>query len=308
EANSKLGLIAGVFGFVGAAVAGVVRVPFDVEGALIAGAVIFVAAFVFASRLPSEVVAAKRATIEERVELTSAGITLAASAMALLRGSVGLCFFLLAFWLRTKDAGSALVGIAIAMVTVGVMIGNTIAPRLRRKAHEERMFIGALGLTAIGGIGAALFGGVLAGILLALVVNFAAAIARLAFDSLVQRDAPDANQGRAFAQFETKFQLAWVLGGIVPVVYGPHTDREGPLGFAVVGGIALFAVVSYILGTRRIAAGKPIPEPFGKRARRNLVLELERRKLKREGTTPTSGSSRPPRNPLPPPAPADPHR
>jgi uncharacterized membrane protein len=165
-------------------------------------------------------------------------------------------------------------------------------------------------MTAIGGIGAAILGGVVAGILLALIVNFSAALARLAFDSLVQRDAPDANQGRAFAQFETKFQLAWVIGGLVPVLYGPDTDGEGPLGFAIVGAIALFAVVSYIVGTRRVAAGKPIPEPFGKRARQNLAAELERRKLKREGSTPTRGTRRPTKRatqrsgqPLPPPSP-----
>jgi hypothetical protein len=245
------------------------------------------------------VVAAQKASLEEKIELKSAGITLAASAMSLLRGSVGFCFFLLAFWLRTKDAGSALVGIAIAMVTVGVTIGNAVAPYVRQHAHEEAIFIGALGLTAVAGIVAALFGGVTAGILLALLVNLAAALARLAFDSIVQRDAPDANQGRAFAQFETKFQLAWVIGGLFPVIYAPDSPSDGRIGFAIVGFIALAAAASYIIGTRRIAAGKPIPEPFAKRARRQLALEMERRRARRTGSTPTTGTSRP----LPPPSP-----
>ena len=264
-----------------------------------ADSVDFAIAFVFATRLPSEVVAAKRASLEERVELKSAGITLAASAMALLRASVGFCFFLLAFWLRHKSAGTLLVSVAIAMVTVGVMIGNAIAPLLRKSTHEEPIFIGALGLTAAAGILAAVFGGVASGVLLALVVNFAAALGRLAFDSIVQRDAPDANQGRAFAQFETKFQLAWVIGGIFPVIYAPKTDNDGPIGFAIVGGIALFAAISYLIGTKRVQAGKPIPEPFSKRVRRQLATEVERRKLRREGSTPTTGTTRP----LPPPRP-----
>lgn len=301
EANSKLGLIAGVFGFIGAAIAGIAKLLFDVEGALFAGAIIFVVAFVFATKLPGEVVAAKKASLEERVELKSAGITLAASAMALLRASVGFCFFLLAFWLKAKDAGTVLVSVAIAMVTIGVMIGNAIAPSLRRSTHEEPIFMGALGLTAAAGIGAALFGGVVSGVLLALVVNFAAAIGRLAFDSIVQRDAPDANQGRAFAQFETKFQLAWVLGGVLPVIYAPDGENDGPIGFAIVGGIALFAAVSYIVGTKRVQAGKPIPEPFGKRVRRQLAIEVERRKNRRDGYTPTTGTDRP----LPPPRPTE---
>lgn len=298
EANSKLGLIAGVFGFVGAAIAGLAKLIFGVQGALCAGAILFVVAFVFATKLPSEVVAAKKASLEEKVELKSAGITLAASAMALLRASVGFCFFLLAFWLRTKSAGTLLVSVSIAMVTVGVMFGNAIAPLVRRSLDEEKIFIGALGLTAASGIFAALFGGVASGAFLALAVNFSAALGRLAFDSIVQRDAPDANQGRAFAQFETKFQLAWVLGGIIPVIYAPKDDNDGPIGFAIVGGIALFAGVSYLVGAKRVQAGKPIPEPFSKRVRRQLAAEVERRKLRRDGYTPTTGTTRPVERPL----------
>ncbi|MCU1399858.1 MAG: putative major facilitator superfamily transporter, partial [Acidimicrobiales bacterium] len=306
EANSKLGLISGVFGFAGAAVAGLAKLIFGVEGALCAGAILFVVAFVFATKLPSEVVAAKKASLEEKVELKSAGITLAASAMALLRASVGFCFFLLAFWLKTKEAGTLLVSASIGMVTVGVMIGNAIAPFLRRSAHEERILIGALGLTAVSGIAAAVFGGVASGVLLALSVNFCGALGRLAFDSIVQRDAPDANQGRAFAQFETKFQLAWVVGGIIPVIYGPTGDNDGPIGFAIVGGIAVFATVSYLVGTKRVQAGKPIPEPFGKKVRRQLAAEIaERRKNRRDGYTPTDGTTRPVSRPLPPPRLAD---
>ncbi|CAB4883750.1 unannotated protein [freshwater metagenome] len=294
EANSKLGLVSGVFGFLGAAAAGVAKAIAGVEGCLIVGSVLFIGAFVMATLLPSEVVAAKKATAAERAELRSAGITLAASAMALMRASVGFCFFLLAFWLRSKEAGRALVGLSIAMVTVGVMIGNAIAPTVRKRIHEEPIFIGALGLTAAAGIGATLLGGVVSGVLLALGVNFAAALARLAFDSIVQRDAPDANHGRAFAQFETKFQLAWVLGGLPAVLFTP----PGEVGFAIVGLIALFSAVTYVIGMRSVRAGKAVPETISKRARRRMVAEVERRKARREAT-PTRGAHRP----LPPPQP-----
>ena len=42
--------------------------------------------------------------------------------------------------------------------------------------------------------------------------------AKQAFDSIVQRDAPDANRGRSFARFETRFQLVWVIGALIPIV------------------------------------------------------------------------------------------
>ena len=163
------------------------------------------------------------------------------------------------------------------MVTIGVMLANAIAPAVRKRIHEESIFTAALGLTAISGILAALFGGVLAGVLLALVVNFAAAFGRLAFDSIVQRDAPDANQGRAFAQFETRFQLAWVLGGLPPVIFTP----PGEVGFAIVGMIALFAVGTYIVGAKSVQAGKALPETISKRAGRKMLAEVERRRARR---------------------------
>ena len=47
----------------------------------------------------------------------------------------------------------------------------------------------------------------------------ASGIGRMAFDSIVQRDAPDANQGRAFAKFETRFQLSWAVAGVIPVLF-----------------------------------------------------------------------------------------
>ncbi len=46
----------------------------------------------------------------------------------------------------------------------------------------------------------------------------ASAVAKPSFDALVQRHVRESNQGRAFARFETRFQLMWVVGSFVPVV------------------------------------------------------------------------------------------
>ncbi len=54
--------------------------------------------------------------------------------------------------------------------------------------------------------------------LTAAALGLAAGIGKLAFDSLVQRDAPAAAQGRSFARFEAVFQLSWVAGALIPVV------------------------------------------------------------------------------------------
>ena len=55
-------------------------------------------------------------------------------------------------------------------------------------------------------------------LLLSFLLGVTSGTAKQAFDALVQRDAPDANRGRSFARFETKFQLAWVVGAAIPLL------------------------------------------------------------------------------------------
>ena len=51
-------------------------------------------------------------------------------------------------------------------------------------------------------------------VLVAAVLGAAAAIGRQGFDALIQTRAPLTSRGRAFARFETRFQLAWVGGAV----------------------------------------------------------------------------------------------
>jgi hypothetical protein len=81
------------------------------------------------------------------------------------------------------------------------------------------MITGSLVLLLGVGLFAALAGGELLGpALLGFSVSFATVTGKLAFDSLVQRDAPDANYGRSFARFEARFQLAFAVGAFFPVM------------------------------------------------------------------------------------------
>jgi hypothetical protein len=112
------------------------------------------------------------------------------------------------------------------------------------------MLAGALALSAAGGLVAALLGGAGAGVMLAVVVNFAAAVGKLAFESIVQRDAPQANRGRAFARFETRFQLAWAVAGLIPVLI----VIPGRVGFLVVGLVSAASVLNLAAGNRASSA------------------------------------------------------
>jgi hypothetical protein len=126
------------------------------------------------------------------------------------------------------------------------MAGNAIGPRVRRVLREETMLLAALAVPSVAGFVAALLGGVPAGVMLACVLNLSAAVGRLAFESIVQRDAPQANRGRAFARFETRFQLGWVLAGLIPVLI----TIPGAIGFLLVGVLCAAAFLNYASGTR----------------------------------------------------------
>jgi MFS family permease len=292
EANSKLSLISGLVGVViFGPLAGLGKL--SAGFALVLGAVILVVGALSARRLPRDAVAVAPAQREEVAELRSAGIVLATGAMALIRASVGFLFFHLFFWLN-DDYGLAAFGLAAGASTLGSMLGNVAAPRLRVRLREENLLVGSLGIVAVVGVAAALIGGLPGAVLAAALVSFSASLGRMAFDSIVQRDAPDANQGRAFARFETRFQLAWVLAGLLAVLF----TLPGQVGFLVVGLFGVFAGATYLIGARAVSRGRPVPPSLTARARRGLQTTAARRRDRR-GNTPAAGSSRPP---LPPPA------
>ena len=139
EANSKLGVIAGLTGFVAVIPAALLQVtPLAGWGTLLYSGALFGVALASATRLPADVVAARPEQPAERVQLHSIGVQLAAMAMLMLRAAVGFVFFHLAFWLRDQSAGTAWFAVAIGMSALAIMAGNAIAPRLRRAVREER--------------------------------------------------------------------------------------------------------------------------------------------------------------------------
>ena len=280
RANSRLSLLSGVIGLaVGAPAAGLVRL-FGPESALVLAALTAGTASALATRLAPAAVAPEPVDSIEEIELRGAGIVHAAEAMGLLRGIVGFLTFLLAFDLKGggNDApvpiGLAIgraarhvagfpsagtghpmtapewhFGVVLVTSVAGALLGALIAPRLRLLFSEERMLVGVLVLVAAGSLGCAVQGGLLGSAGCALLVGVGASAGRLAFDAIVQRDAPDANFGRSFAGFETRFQLLWVIGAFLPVIV-PIPAR---LGFVVVAGAAGFAAFAYWTASKRSA-------------------------------------------------------
>jgi hypothetical protein len=245
EANSKLQLLSGLAAPIAGALAAPAYLIGESEGVLALAGVLYLVSTVAALRIPTTQVAAAPATEAEHAELRGIGVLLAASAMGLIRGIVGFLTLLLLFDLRTDPTWH--LGVVLGFTGAGSLVGSAVAPRLRAAMTEERMLIAVLAFITGIGLGAAWLGGLAAAALLALAVAVASTCGKLAFDSLVQRDAPDANRGRSFARFEIRFQLVWVIGAILPLLLLPIPAR---VGFLAIAGTAAFALFSYTAGQR----------------------------------------------------------
>ncbi len=250
RANSRLQLISVLAGTLGGSVAAGFLKTVGGSWVLRAGAFVFVAATVASFRIPRAQRVGEAETTEERRELHSASILAAGTAMGLLRGAVGFMTFFVGFLLKKQHEAAWVYGFVIAMSAIGNGIGVVLAPLLRRKVREEWILSGSILVPAVLLVFGARSSGRVSLSIAALSIAGGAACARLVFDSIVQRDAPEAARGRAFARFETRFQIVWVVGGVFAVLF-PGKERGGLFLLALV---LLFAGLSYIGTTRRALA------------------------------------------------------
>ncbi|HYN18418.1 MAG TPA: MFS transporter [Actinomycetes bacterium] len=183
-------------------------------------------------------------------------VRLARTANATVRAVGGFTLFLLAFELRRQGVGTAGLGLLLAGVGVGGVIGAFLLPRAARLVREDGLLAGGLllcGTTAWllagrAGVESAAVGG--------LAMGAGIAAARLGFESLVQRDVPPPARGTAITRAETTFQLAWVAGAVLPVAF-PLPTAPSLLAAAVV---CLVAATTYAVGLLRLRRGRD-PQP-----------------------------------------------
>ena len=183
--------------------------------------------------------------------LLTARLVAGGIAMAAMRASVGFVTFLLAFLLRAE--GETGRGFAVALVAAGIggFVGSAVAPALRSLLHEPFLLLASLGLTAVVAAWASSdFDLVRAGAVAA-TVGLATGAARLAFDSLVQHDAPEAVRARTFARYETIFQVCWVAGAALAAIV-PFRSAGGMRTLAAV------CVVGIVLSARGLRRPEPV--------------------------------------------------
>jgi hypothetical protein len=283
-ANSRLALINAVGAFAGMAPAFVVYKLFGADWSLRYGAVVFVIATILALKIPRtqaiQPVDEQQQQLE-RQEMHTPSILLGSSAFAVLRASVGFLVFFAAFSLKGDLFALGAAGVA---AYVGNFGGVLVAPRLRRSVREEVILASSLVLPAVFTLLGALVAGSVGFVLAALTIGIGAAAGRLGFDSLLQRDGPDAARGRAFAKFETRFQLVWVLGGVLAII--PFAKQMGLFLLAIVLG---FAAISYVAALRaargRVMRTKLLPEAVDRTIaqKRNQAVSRVKRRFRKPG-------------------------
>ena len=286
EANSKLALLSAVGSFFGASIGGLALLIGSSWPAKIA-VIGFTLTLVSAVQIPRVTVATTPVTPGEKTELRSVGIINAATAMAVLRAAVGLMTFLLAFEFRGGEEGVAMegtgralgvatgvirdqdilgtpgapvwhFGAVLACASGGALLGARVAPRLRKLMVEERIISGVLFVAFAGTVSASWLPSILGAMVVSLLLAGSAGSAKLAFDSLVQRDAPDVNHGRSFALFEGRFQLSWAFGSLIALLIAMFPIQVGYFTMALGIGLGL---VFYLPRTREARRAEKIITP-----------------------------------------------
>ena len=218
-ANSRLSRLSSITGAAAGALAAGVMALAGASLVLRLGSLVYFGGAALALRIPPASDAAAADPAVERAELHSRSVVVGASAVSALRASIGFLTFLIAFAFRRSGEPVWLYGALLVAVGVGNFAGTIVTPVVRRRwLREEHLLTAALLVASAASFATAWSFGRLSLILAGAVLGLAANVGRQAFDSVLQRDAPLATRGRHFAWFETRFQLAWVVGALVPVV------------------------------------------------------------------------------------------
>jgi predicted MFS family arabinose efflux permease len=168
---------------------------------------------------------------------------------AVLRAFSGYTFFFFAFLLQTVHFGVskhfALAVLALA-VAAGSIFAMAIGSLLKSRAPQLIMFA-TLTAAPVVAATAAFFFGLVAVIAVAFAAIMCASLAKLAQDSIVQREIGDEVRSSTFAVSETLNQVSNVAGGLAGVLVSMLNSGQAGLAIAA----ALLAAAQVLIVARR---------------------------------------------------------
>ncbi|HSS87942.1 MAG TPA: MFS transporter [Streptosporangiaceae bacterium] len=188
-------------------------------------------------------------------------------ANASLRAFSGFMIFFLAFLLRTVHFPgvtdkAALAGM-IAAAGAGGFLGSALGSALKTRRPLLITF-GILALSTVVTALCAVYFGLWAALVVALVAAFGQVLSKLALDSTVQQEIGEEIRTSAFAASETLNQLSWVAGGLLGVLLS--LTNSGVAGLTVAAAGLGVSFILLVLHRRRriLAARKQAPRPPGR--------------------------------------------
>jgi MFS family permease len=181
---------------------------------------------------------------------------------AVLRAFSGYTFFFFVFLLQTQRFGVskhfALATLAVA-VAGGSIFAMAVGSLLRSRAPQLIMF-SVLTVAPVVAAVSAWFFGLTAVIAVAFAAILCASLAKLAQDSIVQREIGDEIRSSTFAVSETLNQVANVAGGLLGVLVSMLNN--GPAGLAIAAALLTLALaIMVVRRRRRVLAQRLEPEP-----------------------------------------------
>jgi hypothetical protein len=246
---SRVGAIAGMI--VGLPGVALLKWP-GASTELLFATIVYLSGVVPALRLPGVRGTRERVDrVQARAAVRSAAMRQAVMAVTGIRFLVGFLILHLAFAIKREDFGGSIgLGLLVGAAATGGLVGALLAPRMRRRFKEEGILVTALVIAGAAGMIVGRFFTPVGAALLVFAYGITSGAAKVAFDSIVQRETPEGARGWAFARFEAGLQFAWVVGALIPLL---PSLPAGPAVFAT-GVISNVLALLYILGRHRLRA------------------------------------------------------
>jgi MFS family permease len=182
-------------------------------------------------------------------------------ANASLRAFSGFMVFFLAFLLRTVHFPGVPDKVALAQMIAAAAAGGFLGSLVGSAVRTQRPQIITFGMLAASTVITALcavFFGLWATLVVALVAAFGQVLSKLALDSTVQHEIGEGIRSSAFAASETLNQLSWVAGGLAGVLLS--LTNSGVIGLTVAAaGLAISFTLLVLHRRRRILAARRRP-------------------------------------------------
>ncbi len=254
--NAQLTLLGTVAGLLAGTIAAGMLKGIGAPSVLVAASIVYIGATIASTRLqrPAKIVR------DEFVQMTQAErdrhalnpfgdaeVARGLGAASVVRFTVGFATFLLAFGLRRVHAGLGWFALALALSGVGALVGLGLVTRARNALRESTLLAWALLATSIGAAFAGQYPNLAVQATFAGWLGLCAAVAQPSFDAITQRHVPPGAQGRTFARFAVRQQLAWVIGAVIPVAI----SLSFSLGDLFLALLAMVAAVVYAIARRR---------------------------------------------------------